>query len=120
MIEHLLVITLAAQYVLLALHREDRWVYISHLLASTIPPMLYWLTDRCPYPPVMAYLSPLPEATKLLLLTLNFPTPFFILATVKRRKIAAAYLALVLAYVYTAADTLRCIDLLAETCRGAA
>jgi hypothetical protein len=46
----------------------------------------------------------------------ELPNAVFILATVKRRKIAAAYLALVLAYVYTVADTLRCIDLLAKMC----
>jgi hypothetical protein len=32
------------------------------------------------------------EAAKLFLLTLNFPTPLFIPAAVKRRKIAAGYL----------------------------
>lgn len=122
MIEPLLVITLAAQYVLLALvfHRECSWVYMSHLLVSTIPPMLYWLTDRCPYPPALACYSPLPEATKLFLLALNAPTPLLIFATVKRRKIAAAYLALVLTYVYVIVDTLRCIDLLVEMCREVA
>jgi hypothetical protein len=60
------------------------------------------------------------EAAKLFLLTLNFPTPLFIFAAVRRRKIAVAYLALVLAYVYTVADALRCIELLAEMCRAVA
>jgi hypothetical protein len=58
------------------------------------------------------------EAAKLFLLTLNFPTPLFILAAVKRRKIAVAYLDLVLAYVYTVADALRCIELLADVSSG--
>ena len=57
------------------------------------------------------------EAAKLFLLTLNFPMPLFIFAAVKRRKIAVAYLALVLAYV-SAAYALRCIELLAEMCRA--
>ena len=57
------------------------------------------------------------STVKLFLLTLNFPTPLFILAAVKRRKIAVAYLALVLAYVSVAYE-LRCIELLAEMCRA--
>jgi hypothetical protein len=57
------------------------------------------------------------EAAKLFLLTLNFPTPLFILAAVKRRKIAVAYLAHVLAYV-SVADALRCIELLADVSSG--
>jgi hypothetical protein len=32
------------------------------------------------------------EAAKLFLLTLNFPTPLFMLVAVKRRKIAVGYL----------------------------
>jgi hypothetical protein len=57
------------------------------------------------------------EAAKLFLLTLNFPTPLFIFAAVKRRKIAVGYPALVLAYV-SVAYALRCIELLADVSSG--
>jgi len=66
---------------------------------------------------VVGCCSPLLEAAKLFLLTLNFPTPLFIFAAVKRRKIAVAYLALVLAYV-SVAYALRCIELLADVSSG--
>ncbi len=59
MIEPLLVTTLV-QYVLLVFVfcREDMWVYISHLLIALIPLVLYWLIDRCRYPPVVGCCSP--------------------------------------------------------------
>jgi hypothetical protein len=66
-------------------------------------------------PPVVGCCSPLLEAAKLFLLTLNFPTPLFTLAAVKRRKIAVGYL--VLAYV-SIAYALRCIELLADVSSG--
>jgi hypothetical protein len=47
----------------------------------------------------------------------ELPTPLFIFAAVKRRKIAVAYLALVLAYV-SVAYALRCIELLADVSSG--
>jgi hypothetical protein len=61
---------------------------------------------------VVGCCSPLLEAAKLFLLTLNFPMPLFIFAAVKRRKIAVA-----LTYV-SVAYALRCIELLADVSSG--
>jgi len=109
------VITLVAQYVLLAFvfRREDMWVYISHLLIASIPLVLYWLTYCCP------------AGGRLLLsvarggevISADAELPDAVVHTRRREEAENRGWLSVLAYV-SVAYALRCIELLADVSSG--